>query len=252
MNTKAFCEDVGECVIFGEDWHAVKVFHIADHRCVVDVKNLERDVLGIRQSVAVDNTELVFHGTKLVIQWCDGHSVSVLGPVDENIVVSDKVSSGGGPGEVSLEVLHIVSHVGEAEGVSTRVFVHGHVSQRGLNFWAGTGHVHVQVHVGSERDIFGGCPVEFTVCFGLDHHIVVLCCTWRVAALVGAVHKHFISDITSQQVVVRELDGHVFSEALQGVCTVDGLSRVNRAHICSGLALDDCHNVDLVRSSTNS
>ena len=31
---------------------------------------------------------------------------------------------------------------------------------------------------------------------------------------------------------MRELDGHVFGEDLQGVCTVDGLRRVNRTHVC--------------------
>ncbi|MDA8837883.1 hypothetical protein N9N26_01305, partial [Candidatus Poseidoniales archaeon] len=34
-----------------------------------------------------------------------------------------------------------------------------------------------------------------------------------------------ISDLTGRQVAVCELNGHVFSEGLQGVCTVDGLSR---------------------------
>ena len=94
MNAEAFCKNVGECVVFGEDWHAVNILNVADHWSVVHVNNLERDVLGVRQSIAVNNSKLVVHGTELVVQWSDGHCVSVLSPVDENVVVSNNVSSG--------------------------------------------------------------------------------------------------------------------------------------------------------------
>ncbi|MDP6187915.1 MAG: hypothetical protein QF699_01180, partial [Candidatus Poseidoniaceae archaeon] len=52
VNAEAFSEDVLEIAILREEWHAVKVFNVADHRSVVHVNNLERDVLGVRQTIA--------------------------------------------------------------------------------------------------------------------------------------------------------------------------------------------------------
>ena len=97
MNAEAFWQDVGEGVVSCNDRAAVCFQDVADHWCIVDIEDFERDVLGVRQSVAVSDRELVGHSTELVIQRSDGHCVSILSPVNEYIVVCDNVSGGGCP-----------------------------------------------------------------------------------------------------------------------------------------------------------
>ena len=81
MNAEAFWQDVGEGIVSCNDRAAVCFQDVADHRCVVDIEDFERDVLGVRQSVAVSDRELVGHSTELVVQRSDGDSIYIEGRI---------------------------------------------------------------------------------------------------------------------------------------------------------------------------
>ena len=83
----------------------------------------------IGQSVAVGHLKGEDNGSELVIKRRDGHALSVLNPVHQDVVVSHKRSFRHAPCQVTLFVLHVVSQIGEAEGVGVRVFINTVVNQ---------------------------------------------------------------------------------------------------------------------------
>ena len=192
MCSESFSQDVVEDIVNREDWHAIILFDVTDSRCIVHVCYFKGDVLRVGQTVAVSNFKLIFEGTKLVRQRSDGHCVAILVPINKNIVECDKVTISRSPCEICFKVLYIVNQVREAEGVGSRVFCNSDVSECSLNFRASTSHVKVDCNVSSKRQVSSDGPIIGTICFCLDHNIVVLCHTWSVGALVRAVDKNFI------------------------------------------------------------
>ena len=269
VRTKSFGQDVVVAVVFGEARHAVGALGVADLRSVVHVDHRVGDVVRVAQSVAVDNLEGEHHVAELVGEWRNRDVLSVLGPVNEDVVKGNQGSLVNGPRQVGFFVLHVVSQVGQAEGEGIGVLVPAEVNQsvadagsfrvddwtstldvnRALDVGRVAGSCHVAVvedDVGGHRDVLDGCPVEGTVCCGLDHQVVVLLTGGGGAALVGLVHQNLGRQSAVSEVAVGQLNGHELREVLERRGTVHGLRWVNNAHVGRGFSLDDSENVDLV------
>ena len=269
MSTEAFWEDVVVAVVFGEDWHTVRALCVADHRSVVDVVHREGDVVGVAQAVAVRDLEGEHLRTKLVNSGREGHVLTVEHGVHEVVVVEGHLGAlGHGPAQRGLCVLHVISQVGQAEGVGAGVFVLAEVNEsvvsagsirvdhragtldvnRALNAGRVAGSCHVAVvkdDVGGHGDVLNGSPVVGTGCGRLDHQVVVLLTGGRGAALVGLVHQNFRVQRTVGEVAMRQFNGHELGQALQSRRRVQGLAWVNDADVSRGFFLNDGHDVNL-------